>query len=123
MVRWRRIVTEAAELSGRVRLPAITNAAPLSTVLTDFSTQNAPIIFLWEGASGPMMSDILTELRNDDQPPNNLALVLGPVGGFSENEAMRAIEKGAMLASLGPRILRTETAAIAAMSVVAQFLR
>ncbi|MCY4475247.1 MAG: 16S rRNA (uracil(1498)-N(3))-methyltransferase [Chloroflexi bacterium] len=121
--RWCRIVTEAAELSGRVRLPEITEAAPMSTVLTDLSAQNTPIIFLWEGANGPMMSDILTELRNDDQPPNNLALVLGPVGGFSENEAMRANKKGAMLASLGPRILRTETAAIAAMSVVAQFLR
>ena len=121
--RWCRIVTEAAELSGRVRLPMITEAAPMSTVLSEFSAQKAPIIFLWEDANGPMMSDILTELRNDDQLPNNLALVLGPVGGFSENEAMRAIEKGAMIASLGPRILRTETAAIAAMSVVAQFLR
>ena len=123
MDRWRRIVTEAAELSGRVRLPMITEAAPMSTVLTEISAQNAPTIFLWEGANGPMMSDLLSDMRNGGQSPDDLALVLGPVGGFSENEVRRAVEQGAMLASLGPRILRTETAAIAAMSVVAQFLR
>ena len=123
MVRWRRIVVEAAELSGRVRLPAITEAAPMSTVLTELSSQNTAIIFLWEGASEPMLSDLLTDLRNDDQTPDNLAMVLGPVGGFSEDEARRAAEQGAQLTSLGARILRTETAAIAAMSVVAQILR
>ncbi len=122
MARWNRIVKEAAELSGRVRVPQITDPAPMSSVLARFRDEGATPIVLWEGAREPMLADLFASLCDESHPPVKLALFFGPVGGFSSEEAQRAMETGAVIASLGRRILRTETAAIAAMSITAQML-
>ena len=122
MARWNRIVKEAAELSGRVRVPQIADPAPISSVLARFRDEGATPIFLWEGAREPMLADLLTTHRSGSQPLVKLALFFGPVGGFAPDEAYHATEAGAVIASLGRRILRTETAAIAAMSITAQML-
>ena len=122
MARWNRIVKEAAELSGRVLVPTITGPAPMNSVLARLRDEGAMSILLWEEAREPMLSDLLATLRSASEPPVKLALVLGPVGGFSSDEVQRASETGAVIASLGNRILRTETAAIAAMSITAQML-
>ena len=123
MARWNRIVKEAAELSGRVRVPLIADPEPMHSVLTRLSDDGTTSILLWEGAREPMWANLLTTLRNQPQPPVKLALVFGPVGGFAPDEVQSAIENGAVIASLGRRILRTETAAIAAMSITAQMMR
>ena len=120
--RWNRIVAEAAELSGRIHVPRIADTRELANVIPQLVSEGANIILLWEGADEPMLSDLLVTLRDDSQGKNNVALVLGPVGGFARDEATRAVELGAMPASLGSRILRTETAAIAAMAIAAQTL-
>ena len=120
--RWNRIVVEAAELSGRVRVPAIADTGELANVIPQLVSEGANVVLLWEGADDPMLSDLLVTLRDDPRGNNHVALVLGPVGGFAKDEATRAIELGAMPASLGSRILRTETAAIAAMAIAAQML-
>ena len=122
MARWNRIVKEAAELSGRVRVPQITDPAPMSSVLARFRDEGATPIVLWEGAREPMLADLFASLCDESHPPVKLALFFGPVGGFSSEEAQRAMETGAVIASLGRRILRTETAVIAAMSITAQML-
>ena len=122
MARWNRIVKEAAELSGRVRVPQITDPAPMSSVLARFRDEGATPIVLWEGAREPMLADLFASLCDESHPPVKLALFFGPVGGFSSEEAQLAMETGAVIASLGRRILRTETAAIAAMSITAQML-
>lgn len=121
--RWQRIVCEAAELSGRVRVPNIEEPSRLKDVIPDASNHGASVILLWEDATEPMFADLLYSLRDMPNRPRKVSLVLGPVGGFSESEAQEAIDLGATVASLGPRILRTETAAIAAMSLSAQILR
>ena len=123
MARWNRIVKEAAELSGRVRVPQIADPAPINSVLTRLSNDGTTSILLWEDAREPMLADFLMTLRNRPQPPVKLALFSGPVGGFAPDEAQRTTETGAVIASLGHRILRTETAAIAAMSITVQMLR
>lgn len=123
MARWNRIVKEAAELSGRVRVPSIADPAPMNSTLAQLSDDGTTSIVLWEDAHEPMLLDLLTTLSNEPQPPDRLALVFGPVGGFTPTEVQRATEAGALIASLGNRILRTETAAIAAMSITAQMLR
>ena len=123
MQRWKRIVCESAELSGRVQVPRIHEPTRLTNALSDSHDQGASVIFLWEGASEPMFVDLLSTISNNGSDmPNKVVLVLGPVGGFSEEEAQSAVEQGAILASLGPRILRTETAAIAVMSLTVQML-
>lgn len=121
--RWQRIVCEAAELSGRVRVPNIEEPSRLKDVIPDASNHGASVILLWEDATEPMFADLLYSLRDMPNRPRKVSLVLGPVGGFSESEAQEAIDLGATVASFGPRILRTETAAIAAMSLSAQILR
>ena len=123
MARWNRIVKEAAELSGRVRVPTIADPQPVNSVLARLRDEETTPILLWEGAREPMLADLLTTHRSSSQPPVKLALFFGPVGGFAPDEAQRATEAGAVIASLGSRILRTETAAIAAMSTTAQMLR
>ena len=118
--RWDRIVVEASELSGRVRVPEITDPLHLEHALNRLSSTSAKIVFLWELASKPMLNDLLATFREEETSPTKVAFVLGPVGGFSDNEAALAISADARVASLGLRILRTETAAIASMAVAAQ---
>ena len=121
--RWNRIVIEAAELSGRVHVPKIVKPMKMSDAMNRLASEGATIIFLWEQTSEPMLNDLLISLIADQEQPAETALVLGPVGGFATVEVDAAIASGAIVASLGTRILRTETAAIASMSVAAQILR
>ncbi len=120
--RWERIVVEAAELSGRVNVPQITPPQPLPFALDHLSSATSKVVFLWEQATGPPLTDLLISFRKQGNGPAKIAFVFGPVGGFSNDEAKQAVASGALLASLGPRILRTETAAIASMAVAAQIL-
>lgn len=122
MERWRRIVSEAAELSGRVRVPMIAEPTMMNSVLDEAQNTETVTLLLWEGAREPMFADLLSTLRTAQEPPCRVVIILGPVGGFSEVETRRIVGRGASITSLGTRILRTETAAIAAMSVAAQIL-
>ncbi len=122
LIRWQRIVIEAAELSGRVRVPAIETPSDMSTAISSLVADGAEVVLLWEETEGPMLADLVLRLKSDDRHIDKLALVLGPVGGFAADEVQRAVEQGAQVASLGSRILRTETAAIAAMSIVSQLM-
>ena len=118
--RWRRIVTESSELSGRVRVPNIAGPVSLLVALNHLRDSNTPTLFLWEETEEPMLWHTLESLRSDIAPIDSIALVIGPVGGFSDSEALDAKELGATCASLGKLILRTETATITAMSLVSQ---
>ena len=120
--RWDRIVVEAAELSGRVRLPKIASPQHLNLALDQLSSANSNVVFLWEETTEPLLTDLLATFRDQENGPTEIALVLGPVGGFANDEAERAVASGALLGSLGPRILRTETAAIASMAIASQIL-
>ncbi len=120
--RWDRIVVEAAELSGRVHVPQIASPQPLAPALSHLFSTNSSVVFLWEQATRPLLTDLLFSFREHQNGPSEIALVLGPVGGFADEEADQAIASGVLLASLGPRILRTETAAIASIAAAAQIL-
>lgn len=120
MSRWRRIVTESSELSGRVRVPNIAGPVSLLVALNHLRDSNTPTLFLWEETEEPMLWRTLESMRSDSAPIDSIALVIGPVGGFSDSEALSAKDLGTTCASLGKLILRTETAAITAMSLVSQ---
>lgn len=102
--RWSRIVFEAVKQCGRAVVPSIEEPASLDTIL---ARDGAKILFDADAASA--MPHALHEVT----------LLIGPEGGWSEDELRRARDHSAMFASLGPRRLRAETAAIAAVSVVA----
>jgi len=108
LTRWRRILTEAAEQSHRGRIPEIAEATPWNEALAQFDTFDRTLI---AATSGP--TNALEEaLRPGDRPLSSIAVLIGPEGGFSDDEVRQACASGAVPVGLGPRILRTETAAM-----------
>lgn len=103
--RWRRIVQEAAEQSGRTRVPRVEAPVRLAELLGD---ARGPLLLAWEreAARGPRraLAEIGPRLAGE------LTLVVGPEGGFGPAEIEAAVAAGALTVSLGPRILRAETA-------------
>ena len=119
LTRWRRILQEAAEQSGRGRIPTL--AAPLrwNEALEHFQSQSAPGLIAWEGEKTMRIStalDILQDAESTAAP--RLALFIGPEGGYSEEEVAQARGSGLVPVTLGKRILRMETAAIAAAAIL-----
>jgi len=109
--RWRRVAEAAAKQSRRPTLPQID--APLSwdgfiNALADF---DLAVVF-WEGATEPA-NIALAGLAGQ-----RLAVVIGPEGGLAAAEVTALAALGAKTAWLGPRILRTETAPVAALAIV-----
>ena len=111
--RWARIAREAVKQCRRGRIPEIAPVGRLDDVLKEGRHFENRIMF-WEGArqSLPMTPD------GDPGGSRRVLLIVGPEGGFSEAEAAAAEQAGFRLATLGPRILRAETATIAASTLV-----
>lgn len=111
--RWRVIVREAAEQSGRVCLPQVDGVLSLGDALSRVEGRG-PILIAWEQQQGSELYSMPHRLMG----VTDIALMIGPEGGFAAQEVTNAIEAGAVPVSLGARILRTETAAIAATAVL-----
>lgn len=112
--RWRRIARTAAQQSGRAVVPAIADPLSYDVLLSKFDQYDA-VLFAWELAPPKALRDAL--LSSLPQRGDVLAVV-GPEGGFTHAEAAAAAERGAIAISLGPRILRTDTAAMALLAVI-----
>ncbi len=108
--RWRRIAREASEQARRVAAPEIGEPKKLSGVL-DVSADLR--IVLAETKREAQLNEIL-HVRPEAE---SLALAIGPEGGWAQDELQSFKQAGWIAASLGPTILRAETAAIAAMAV------
>ncbi len=112
--------TEAAEQSDRLSVPAIAEAAPFFDVLGAWP-QERTLYFLDETGGGAPIADVLMRARNDrpsdEKVKKPLAFLTGPEGGFDQSEldALRGLPF-AVPVGLGPRILRAETAALAALA-------
>lgn len=109
--RLRRIIREAAEQSERGIIPELTD--PVQTRFIASPKEGTSII----GDSysqKPLLSELLPELKKAQQ----INIFIGPEGGFSEAEIQAAQKAGIQKFSLGPRILRTETAGIAVASTI-----
>lgn len=115
--RWRRIAQEAAEQCGRLDLPELAPIASLGAYLRG-QPEGVPLVAcdLNEG-SRPLVS-VCQDLRGAAA----LTLLVGGEGGLSPGEIERLRSPGVHLASLGPRLLRAETAALAALVVVQALL-
>ena len=93
-------------------MPVIEAVTPLGTAMHAVS-KDALRLIMWEGARGTSLTDVLPTSR-----PPEVAVAIGPEGGFSAAEVEAAKAAGFFAAGLGPRILRTETAALAILSIV-----
>jgi 16S rRNA (uracil1498-N3)-methyltransferase len=119
--RWRRIAHEAAQQSRRSDVPIVEEAAPLKDAARA-SSQSARFV-LAEQECGVTLRQAVDELlaaSGDDLP--KIRIAVGPEGGWANEEAALWDAEGWKAVSLGPRILRAETAAITALSVVASML-
>lgn len=114
--RWEKIALSATKQSGRTRIPAILGLIAFGDLARRDWPCELKLVFC-EGAS----LQGLTEIKKENSHPSSVLLVIGPEDGFTHEEASEMTQRGFRSVSLGRRILRTETAALAALSVV-QFL-
>lgn len=109
MDRWQRIVIEATEQSGRLYLPVLEPPARLPRLLDSYT--GGLVIAEQAGSSAETIAGLLPST-------GRLALAVGPEGGFSPPEVAELKRHGAIPLSLGPYILRSETAAIAGTALL-----
>jgi len=117
--RWRRIVQEAAEQSGRGLVPPVHPPLRLNAALAEAAGQELCLL-AWEEERTLDLKSALASLAG--QPAPHLAALIGPEGGFSNAEAAQAAAAGACQVTLGPRILRMETAAVVLTALVLHHL-
>ena len=106
--RWRKIAQEAARQCGRADTPEIAELATLDAVLA----RPGACGLLYEGATDVRLGAFLDAAG--DAP---VTMLIGPEGGFTEDEVARSRAAGAAIVGLGARILRTETVALAALAI------
>jgi len=106
--RWMRVARESAETARRGRIPMIDEPRKWDRL---FDALDAPVLVAWE-------TEVLVKLRDAVPDAAQLSLVIGPEGGFAMEEIVLARAHDAVTVSLGPRNLRSETAAIAAVALL-----
>lgn len=111
--RWTQIVTEAAEQAGRGKIPYIKALQTLDSALASAQTRAGARFILWENENAFDLKQALEGTKAD-----TIHLFVGPEGGFTEQEISLAHDAGAQSMTLGPRILRAETAGIVAASAI-----
>lgn len=112
--RWQNIVISATKQSKRSWLPKICDIISFENCLNSFQSYTLSLLF-WENEKVQHIKSVLQQISN----VKSIAVIVGPEGGFTDKEANDAIESGCIPVSLGSNILRTETAAIAAITILA----
>ncbi len=110
--RWRKIAREASEQSRRLRAPEMGDSVKMTAALNDASAHR---IWLDEQPGARPLLDVVRF-----GPGDSAAIIIGPEGGWTETEREQFSEKGWTGASLGPSVLRAETAVCAALGILIQ---
>ncbi len=105
---WQRIAVSACEQSGRDRIPEVALPLSMAGFLHGLSQAGARLLL------SPVGSLALASLDSVSQA----VVLIGPEGGLTEGEQRAALAQGFVALSLGPRVLRTETAAVAALALL-----
>lgn len=111
LARWQRVAREAAQQSGRAAVPEITPPRPLSGWRPDPEADGLLICFWEEETRG-------LEGRLPTGPCAAATVIVGPEGGLTAAEVGGLIDAGALVAGLGPRVLRTDTAGAVAVALL-----
>jgi len=115
--RWAKIVEEAARQCGRADVPEVDAPRPLLDAVAALPQGTSVLVLDEEEKARPLSRAVA-----DVAPGAPLALVVGPEGGLSREEVQALVSRGAVPVTLGARILRTETAALAGLALL-QHLR
>ncbi len=121
--RWRKIAEEAAEQCGRTVIPTVHEPVQFGSLFTVHCSQQMDGFIFWEEGGLPLKDAIqrLLSYTTLHHPNTPILLFIGPEGGLTFEEVQLAEKHGLIRTSLGKRILRAETAAIASVTLV-QFL-
>lgn len=111
--RWNKIIREAAEQSGRQIIPVLEPIRQWDEMLAGCNT--GVVLIPWEGETVQSLKQVL---ERQPEIPESVTVFIGPEGGFSLKEVEEAKNKGAIPVTLGPRILRTETAGLVVASAL-----
>ena len=114
--RWERIVVEAAEQCGRGRIPRVDQPLPFEDAVRG---ARGITLLAFEGERTQALGRYL---RGLSRRPAAVSLFIGPEGGFEDAEVALARESEAVIVSLGPRIMRSETAGIVASALTLEAL-
>jgi len=112
--RWKKIAKEAAKQCKRCRPPKIDATVSFEEVLNLGKDSDLKIVF-WEEESKPVDKELSV---SNVKPAEKIFILLGPEGGFTLKEVESAKARGFITAALGPRILRAETATVAACTLL-----
>lgn len=112
--RWQKIIKEAAEQSGRGLIPRLLPPVTLKDAMRALPEDELNII----GWAGAIEMGIRETIRRHPSPQRGISLFIGPEGGFADGEVAYSRACGAIPVTLGKRILRAETAALVASSLV-----
>jgi len=107
--RWAAVALAAAKQCHRDRVPVV---APVDDLAVQVTASPGPRLVCWEEGGQPLSAALPAD------PPDALTLVVGPEGGLEAGEVAACAEAGAVPVTLGPLVLRAETAAIAAAAAV-----
>jgi 16S rRNA (uracil1498-N3)-methyltransferase len=107
LAHWRGIVVAACEQCGRNRIPPVAAPVPWQAWVRQ-----------WNDAALVLAPGARAVLASLPRPASPVALAVGPEGGFSDRELEAALNAGLRAVSFGPRVLRTETAGVAALAAM-----
>lgn len=114
--RWQEIVREAAEQSKRGILPKVDAPYTFEQAISEVEQSNSMSFIAWEIRGCSSLKNVLQRATKEQYKTINL--FIGPEGGFEEQEIRLAEQQGVIPITLGPRILRAETAALATVSAI-----
>lgn len=113
ITRWQVISEASAKQSKRNIIPKIAYPINIIEMQNEFSKYDL-VLVAYENEKNVGIKEILKDYKN----AKNIAIIIGPEGGLTENEVKQIEEKGGISVSLGKRILRTETASLALLSIL-----
>ncbi len=112
--RFRNIAAEASKQSGRIIIPDVSDPVSFKNMMGMLDGYDM-VVFCYENEDQLTLKD---ELRSRGEKPSSVAVIIGPEGGFSEEEAAELSGRGFRPVTLGRTVLRTETAGTAALAMI-----
>ena len=116
--RWNKICLEASKQSGRQKVPEVHRVINFKNIIENISKYDI-VLLPYENEKSVTIKGALEKARKDNNKIKNVAIIIGPEGGFSEDEISTLSKfQEVYTVTLGPRILRTETAGLVTLSML-----